>query len=214
MRNRATWKHARRVARWVALLSVIACGPRPIPDPRVAAQQWADAVERGDGAAAYELLTAEARRAQGRKGVAELLARHREELKAAAQATASRQARLETLAELSLPHDSAAKIVVEDGQFRVAAAGAFPAAASTPLDALRELREVLARRSFSGLLRVLSRETALALSDGVEELVGALDEPSALEIAVDGRRAIARLPGGHQVELVREDGVWRVKDFD
>lgn len=214
MRNRATWPHATRVARRAALPMLLACSSKPLPDPRVAVQRWADAVEKGDSEAVHALLTEDARRSRGESRVAELLKLHHKELTATGQATASPQARLETVAELSLPHDSTATVVVEEGRFRVAAAGALPAAASTPLDAVRELREVLARRSYAGLLRVLSGDTAGALEGGVKDLVDALEEPSALEIAVDGRRATARIPGGHQIELVREDGVWRVKDFD
>jgi hypothetical protein len=52
------------------------------------------------------------------------------------------------------------------------------------------------------------------LEGNLRELVNALDEPSTLEIELEGRRATAHLPGGHIVKLEREDGVWRVKDFD
>jgi hypothetical protein len=35
-----------------------------------------------------------------------------------------------------------------------------------------------------------------------------------VQIDVEGRRATARLAGGHTVTLEREDGIWRVKEFD
>jgi hypothetical protein len=105
-------------------------------------------------------------------------------------------------------------VVLEEGRFRVAAAAALPAGAESPRDALRELRDVLAQRSFAGLLRVLTQESAQSLDGGLEDVVQALAEPSTVPIEVEGRRATARLPGGHTVTLEREDGIWRVKEFD
>jgi len=185
-----------------------------MPDPRVAARRWAEAVQKGDANAAYGLLSETAQKSLGPQGVALLLVEHQKELGSAAQAAAAPHARLEASATVAFPDDRSARVMLERGRFRVAAAGAFPAAAATPLDALRELREVLTRRSFQGLLRVLTRDTAQTLDASLEDLVKALDEPSSVEIELEGRRATAKLPGGHRIELEREDGVWKVKEFD
>ena len=171
-------------------------------------------MQKGDPRAAFQLLSAEAQRNYGPKGVEQLMAEHRDELVVAGQATASALARLEASASIEFADDRAARVMLERGRFRIAAAGAFPAAAATPLDALRELREVLARRSFAGLLRVLTRDRAQTLEASLEDLVKALNEPSSLELELEGRRAVAKLPGGHKIELEREDGLWRVKEFD
>jgi hypothetical protein len=196
------------------LAAQAACAPKPLPDPRVTAQRWAEAMKKGDAAAAYEMLSADAQQSFGRRGVADLLEQHRRELAQRGQATATPHARLEASATVAFAGDRSARVMLERGRYRVAAAGAFPAAAATPLDALRELREVLARRSYQGLLRVLSRDTAQTLEGSLEDLLEALDEPSSVDIELEGRRAFAKLPGGHRVELEREDGVWKVKEFD
>jgi hypothetical protein len=191
-----------------------ACAPKGLPDPRVAAQRWADAVRTGDEGVVYSMLTSASQRDQGRSGVKRLLAQHRAELQALARSTLTPNARIDTSAEVNFGNDRTARVVLEDGGFKVAAAAALPAAAASPRDALRELREVLARRSFAGLLRVLTRDTAQGLEASLRDLLDALEEPSTLEIELEGRRATARLPGGHTVQLEHEDGVWRVKDFD
>ena len=214
MANRATWLHGTRLACVTAVVSCVGCGANPLPDPRVAAQRWAEAVRTGDESAMYSLLSTASRQAHGKQGVARLLAQHRRELLVVAQGAASTKARLDTTAVVSYADDRSARVVVEDGKFLVAALGALPAAAATPRDALRELREVLARRSVAGLLRVLTRDTAQTLESSLQDLAKALGEPSTVEIELDGRRATAHLPGGHTVKLEREDGVWRVKDFD
>jgi hypothetical protein len=190
------------------------CAPKALPDPRAAARRWAEAVQTKDEEAMYALLTDAARRAHGRDGVARLLATDRDELLGLARATTASSAVLETHADVSFGGDRTARVVLEEGQFRVAAAAALPAGAESPRDALRELRDVLAQRSFAGLLRVLTRESAQSLDGGLEHVVEALAEPAAVPIDVEGRRATARLPGGHTVTLEREDGIWRVKEFD
>jgi hypothetical protein len=195
-------------------LTCLACVAPQVPDPKLAAQRWSEALQRGDADAVYGLLSTPAREALGRQGVRELLDRDRKELVAAAAAATSANARLETLARVSFSDARSATVVLEDGRFRVAAAAALPARASTPAEALQELREVLARRSFAGLVRVLTTDAGRALDAHLASVVQALGDPGTVEIEVDGRRATARLPGGHTVKLEREDGTWRVRDFD
>jgi hypothetical protein len=198
----------------LAALTLLACAPSALPDPRLAAQRWADALQAGDEATVYSLLTDEARRAHGRDGVARLLSADRRELVALGRATTAPAAVLETRADVAFGADRTAHVVLEEGRYRVAAAGALPAGAQSPRDALRELRDVLAHRSFAGLLRVMTRESAQTLDGGLTDLVDALAEPSTLKVDVEGRRATAQLPGGHTVTLEREAGIWRVKEFD
>jgi hypothetical protein len=150
----------------------------------------------------------------GREGVKQVLERDRKELIAAATSATAVNARVETLARVTYSGERSASLVLEDGRFRIAAAAALPAHAATPEDALEELREVLARRSFAGLLRVLTADAGRALDAQLASVVDALGDPATVEIEVDGRRATARLPGGHTVKLEREDGAWRVRDFD
>lgn len=205
---------ASRLSLPVAALVLSACAARPLPDPRAAAQRWVEAVRSGDEATVYALLTEADQRALGREQVSRLLQSEREEALALAQAAVGNNAALETSAEIRLEGDRSARVVLEGGEFHVAAAGALPAGAASPRAALRELRDVLAQRSFAGLLRVLTTGSARSLEGGLQRLVEALSQPSAVELDVEGRRATAQLPGGHTVTLEREDGIWRVKDFD
>jgi len=195
-------------------LTCLACATSQIPDPKFTAQRWSEALQRGDSHAVYELLSKSAREALGPHGVEELLNRDRKELLASAAAATSANARVETLARVSYSDARVASVVLEDGSFRVAAAAALPAHAASPEDALQELREVLARRSFAGLLRVLTGDAGRSLDAHLASVVEALGDPATVQIEVDGRRATARLPGGHTVKLEREDGAWRVRDFD
>ena len=73
---------------------------------------------------------------------------------------------------------------------------------------------MLARRSYAGLMRVLSPATRAAVESDLRALVDGLSEPGTLPVQANGDAAVVKVPGGHQVKLKREGGVWRVEDFD
>jgi hypothetical protein len=217
MPSRAQSRTSARAARHGFVLPTVvclACASRQVPDPRATVRLWSEALERGDSNTVYALLDESSQQALGREGVTQVLTRDRQELLLAARAAGADNARLETVARVSFEDDRSALLVLEDGQFKLAAAAALPARADTPEDALRELRDVLERRSFAGLLRVLTEDASQTLSGHLEGVVEALGDPGTVQIEVDGRRATARLPGGHTVTMEREDGAWRIRDFD
>ncbi len=94
------------------------------------------------------------------------------------------------------------------------AAGALPGGARTPEEAIEQLRRVLARRSYAGLMRVLSPATRAAVENDLRTLVDGLSEPAGLPVQTTGDAAVIQVPGGHLVKLKREAGVWRVENFD
>jgi hypothetical protein len=193
---------------------LLGCTREVMPDPRVAAREWDEALRRDDRKAIYEMLTAESQRAYGPRGVDKALGENRSEISALAQAASSTGARLRATAMLGYGDGQVAELVLEDGRFRLLGDEALPLDAKSPVDALRQLRAALQRRSYGALLRLLSRETRWMIESELQALVDALEEPGGLQIKVEGRRAKATLPGGHTVTLEHEDGVWTIKDFD
>jgi hypothetical protein len=117
-------------------------------------------------------------------------------------------------AEVRYLDGESAHLTVEDGRFRVASASGLPERPETPAEALASLRRALARRSYPQLTRVLSAESRAALESDMRTLVEGLQDPESLIIQVDGDHAEVVLPGGHQVWLRLESGVWRVDDFE
>ncbi len=63
-------------------------------------------------------------------------------------------------------------------------------------------------------LGVLSQETRGAMESDLKSLVEGLENPDTLDVKVSGDSAVVEVPGGHQVKLRREAGVWRIQDFD
>lgn len=199
-----------------ALLVLVGLGcSRPaLPDPKLAAARWAEAAERGDSEAMYAMLTEDAQRTYGKDGTKRLVDANKKEISSEARAVASDKSEVEATATVRFSDGEQAVLEVEQGQFKVSSAGALPAGARTPAQALSELRQALARRSYAGLMRVLSADTKNAIENDLRSLVIGLEQPETLDVKITGDSAEVQVPGGHSVRLKREAGVWRVEGFD
>lgn len=193
---------------------LVGCGKPALPDPRAAAASYAEAAERGDAAAIYEMLTEDAKRTYGREGTKKLVQANKKEIQRDARALASQRTEVEAIATVRFADGEQAVLEVEGEEFRVGSAGALPSGARTPAQALAELRQALARRSYPGLMRVLSSDTKNAMENDLRSLVSGLEQPETLDVKVTGDTAVVSVPGGHSVRLKREGGVWRIEDFD
>ncbi len=191
------------------------CLYQRMPDPRAAADVYADAASRGDADAIYDMLDEDARRALTREDVRKLVADQRKELADQAKAIRSTEARVQASARIRFADGEDAVLdLSESGHFLVASADALPAGARTPTQALDQLRHVLARRSYAGLLRVLSTPTRSAMENDLRSLVEGLENPEELDVQQSGETATVRVPGGHLILLRREGGTWRIDDID
>jgi hypothetical protein len=204
-----------RIVSWLAFgVAAAGCSRPALPDPRAAAREYARAAERGDADAIHGMLTRKAQRTYGREGTRRLVGDSRRELLRQGKALASAKTSARASARVRFADGEHAELEVEDGEFFVRSAGALPAGARTPVQALAELRTALARRSYGSLMRVLTSETKSALENDLRSLVKGLEQPETLEVKVTGDNAQVDVPGGHSVKLKREAGVWRVEDFD
>jgi hypothetical protein len=199
----------------LALASVaLSCAGARVPDPREAAQVYAQAAARGDADALYAMMTASSKRARSLEEVRKLVGDERTELADQAKAVAGPDVRVDATARLRFADGEETALELRDGRYWVTSAGTLPGGARTPEQAIDQLRRVLARRSYAGLLRVLSPATRAAVENDMRALVDGLTEGGALSIQLNGDAALVPVPGGHQVKLKREGGVWRVDDFD
>ena len=199
---------------FVCLSSTTACASHGVPDPRDAARAYGEAATRGDAAALYAMMSGVSRRDRSREEVAKIATDERLELAEQGAALAQTGARVTATARLHFADGEEAALDLREGRYWVTAAGALPGGGRTPEEALEQLRRVLARRSYAGLMRVLSPSTRAAVENDVRSFVDGLNEPATLSVQVSGDGAVVPVPGGHQVKLRREGGVWRVEDFD
>jgi hypothetical protein len=190
------------------------CGASRVPDPHAAARAYAEAALRGDPDALYAMMTTASRQTRSRDATRKIVDDQREELAEQGHDLRRADVRVEATARLRYGDGEEAALELRDGRYWVTAAGALPGGARTPEEAIDQLRRVLARRSYAALMRVLSPATRAAIESDVRALVDGLSEPETLPVHVDGDAATIAVPGGHQVKLKREAGVWRVEDFD
>jgi hypothetical protein len=198
----------------IAACLLLACTARHVPDPRLTVQRYAEAIDAGDGRTLYRLLDDEGRRILTLPEVEALLQQSQPELLRRARALADDAARVDVEAVVHFPNGDSTTLSVEDGRFKILGAAALPVGARSPQQALLELRAVVQRRSYGGLVRLLSSGSREALEDQMNSLVRALEDPDALDIVTEETRASVTTPEGHRIELEQEDGVWKVRDFE
>ena len=209
-------ERAKRARRGAAplLLILSACGVGSIPDPRDAARDYAELAKKGDADRLYDMLTSEGQKARSRQDVKEIISGERQELADQAKAITSPGTRVRATARLRFDDGEESSLELRDGRFWITSAGALPGGAHTPEAALDQLRRVIARRSYAGLMRVLSPRTRAMIEQDLRSLVEGLEDPDTLPVHVTGDSASVAIPGGHHVRLKRDGGVWRVDDFD
>jgi hypothetical protein len=190
------------------------CARSTMPSPDAALAEYARAAERGDADALYGMLTERGQKSLGKDGVARAVADGKTEIAEIAREATAPGARTESIAKVRWADGETATLTLEEGAFKVTAADTLPAGAKTPAQALEELRRVLARRSYAGLMRVLSKETKSAIEQSIRTLVEGLERPEGLDVTVKGDRATVQTSGGHVVRLKRESGVWTIEDVD
>jgi hypothetical protein len=162
----------------------------------------------------YAMMTTSSKRALSLDDVRRIVADERTELAEQGKAMTATEVNVSATARMRYADGEEAALELRSGRFRVAAAGAIPGGGVTPEEALDQLRRVLARRSYAGLMRVLSPATRTAIEHDLRNLVDGLDRPGTLPAQVSGDAAVVQVPGGHQVKLKRTDGIWRIEDFD
>lgn len=205
------------ISPWVSLgwsFLAIGCASSSVPDPKSAADEYAQAAARGDGDAIYEMMTTSAQKSRSREDVKRLVAEQKGELAEQAKSITAKDARVEATARLRYDDGEEAQLELREGRFWITSSGALPGGSRTPEQALDQLRRVLARRSYAGLMRVLTPSTRAAIEQDLRSLVNGLERPETLHVQVTGDSATVTVPGGHQVKLKRDGGVWRVEDFD
>ena len=195
-------------------LSASGCIRETVPDPRSAASAYAEAAARGDAEAIYAMLDNESRRSMTIDDVRKMISLERAELADQSKAIRSPQADVKAMARVKFADGEDAVLEVKDGKYFVASADALPTGARTPAQVLEKLRRVLARRSYAGLMRVLTDNARSAMENDLRSLVQGLENAEGLDVQQTGDTAVVNIPGGHLVKLRREGGTWRVEDID
>lgn len=204
----------RLAATGVVVLTAACVSTQSIPDPRGAAEAWADAAERGDADALHGMLTKRSAATISKADVAATVSSAKAELKD--QAKEIRDAKeIVAVAVLRWDDGTEASLVLEKGQFRVKSAVLMPGGGSRPEETIAGFRDALHRRSYPALLRMLSPALRAAVEAQLKGLENAIGDPEKLPIPPDaGDEIEIKLENGHKLRLKRIDKTWYIDNFE
>ena len=200
----------------VCLLIASACARQgSVPDPKEAAEAYANAAEKGDADAIWSMLSTRSKATTSKGEIDQSVKTSRAELADQAKDVRKNDGSIVAVARLRYADGSEAALTLEGGTFAIASAGMLPGGGATAQEALAALRDVLRRRSYPALLRLLSPELRASVEAQLRGLVEALDDPSAIAIPPgSGDDIEIKLSNGHRVRLRREQGTWYVENFE
>lgn len=186
-----------------------------VPPPDELLGQYISNIEGGDLEAAYLLLSDSQRQQLSLDEFRQAVENYPEELEAQARDLRRQMSEpIPVSAEMRLESGEVVTFVLQDGQWKITEGVAGAVSLASPLQAIRALRRSLQRRSYSSVIRVLSREARGQLEDEVSRIVEGLQDEESLNIEFTGNRARVIYDDNHFVDLQREDGEWVIVDMN
>jgi hypothetical protein len=205
-----------RAAALAALALLIGCAHRPRHaggDPAPLLGAWAEAIARDQPTLAYKLLSADVRAHLGEGDFTTAWRSALPDLQSQREALRT-QTRLRQ-ADAELPDGRALALAREGQHWRIASPRPLGIGGDTPEDTVRRLLAAVEARDFDAVLALLAdplRSTLeQAVGDRVERLKAALRR-GPLDSA--GTPARIRYDSRYHLDLVQENGKWRVADFN
>lgn len=205
-----------RGVRGFALIAILSCACAssvPVVAPQPTVERYLKAIESGDADAAYALLSDERRAQVNASQFRERFEDTRAELTERAERIRSTGTNAEAEASVELDDGDSVKLVLEHGEWRIAAGVLDASALRTPVDAVQTLRRVLLRRDLTGLLSLLTREERATWEATFGRIIESTADPLDWETQIRGDEASVRTTGGGVIILRREAGRWRVQDI-
>jgi hypothetical protein len=195
------------------LLTVLAAGcVAHLPAPSTTVARWVAANGSDDPHAAYQLLSEPLRRAiSEREFVAEWRATVDERR---AQAAALGPLAAHEFAEARFSDGRTQALAHEPTGWRLLSPRPLAAGAATPEEALRRFAASLEQHDFDGLLSLLAEPLRSIVEHELSDRLARLRESLAKEIRVDGAHARIRFDERYYLDLIQENGRWRISDFN
>ncbi len=208
------------------LLALSACGA-PKPSPKTTTENFVKALEERRYSDAYAELSESARARLSARDFEALLRAHPEAEKDIIEALRADLGQSEVSVILRTKSGRELRLFLEDGEYRLdeSALDLYPQ--RTPVEALRSFVAALERGRYDVLLSFVPRDQSEGVTEAllresfsgpqkseIDHLRGSL-APSLAEAKVEilGERAVVSYGTESRVELLLEDGLWKIEDF-
>jgi len=189
----------------------LGCARTRVPDPRDAARQYEEALEQGDAARLHALLSRRAQATYSEADLTLLLKRDGKELLENARGCVDPGSSVSASASMTTGAGLDLGLELEDGAFRIDSDTALFPRPGTPEAAARALRQALSSGQVERVEAILSRDRRADLEERRAALLESLSALDQASVRVRDHRATIELPDGQLLELVEEEGVWRVE---
>ena len=231
------------IAGWSLVLAgaLVGCGGGAIERmPGDTLRAYASALEEGRTEDAYALLSRDARRHVPLEAFRRSIAAGRDDALELASSIERPAIPAAITASLALPNGDRLELVLEDGQWKITAAAVDWYSQATPRRAVETFLRALEKKRWDVLIRLVPDGEREGLPVGAEDehaapaltperLKEAWEGPQAQEMALVAKALRAALPTaaieeqgdvaslaygpGATVSFVRENGVWKIRDF-
>lgn len=206
---------------------VSACAPKSAANPRSALRAYTEALEEDRLEDAYALLSPESRAELSYEEFEDLVRDHPEEVKALVQAARSEKSPPLVTAEFITDSGETLTLTYENGAWRIDESAVLLYDQSEPRKALASFVKAYDKKRYDLLLLFVPKGDQEGLTEEVlrkswegeqklemEQIVEGLRSHLATgQLEVLGDRATMSYGAGGVVELLREDGVWKIEDF-
>lgn len=203
--------------RWRVVTAVVlaGCAHREPPSPALGLAAWSAALAADDPHAAYALLSSDTRARVSEAtfaGAWQALAPERADQAAAIRSAATAHS-WKTSAEV-IAAGRSTQLVREPAGWRLSTPKPSTLGAASPEAALRALADALAAHDADAFLKLLADPLRTLIDREVAARVERLQAAKSESIVIEGDRARIQLDGRYHVDLIRENGQWRIADLN
>ena len=204
-----------RLLALLVLALPVGCGTVKKTGPSDILRQYIGAVRANQPAKAYALLHDSVRRRMTKEEFVSRWKTVRDELGDQAAHLEKRLAKpLDVRAEVQFANGGQAKLRMAADGWRIHGGINVSFSTATPKETLRALLRAVKRRDYHAVMRLMSKSVREGLEKEIDDRVKRLGEGLTKSLIVEGGRATLKLGENFKIELVKEDGRWKVADFD
>jgi hypothetical protein len=196
------------------LLTMQGCVTNPSQSPDGVLAQYIFALESNNPARAYELLDPALQQQITRTKFFDQWKNHQSELVDQLRILRRRGDPIQVQATMTYPEGEQVRLVRTAGVWTVHDGIGLFLGTTTPYDTLKSLIQAIRANNLDALLKLLSREKGESLEKELHERLMLIEKAMEANLEVMGNKAVMVYGPSLKIELVFEDGQWKISDFN